>query len=61
MTAEHLSKMHGFEYLKAYSTITINEQLESFYEASENPKILEIFTPSVENDLVLKNYFKYIQ
>ena len=61
LTAEHLSKMHGFEYQKAYSTITINEQLESFYETSENPKILEIFTPSVENDLVLKNYFKYIQ
>ncbi|MDG1698138.1 MAG: 2-succinyl-5-enolpyruvyl-6-hydroxy-3-cyclohexene-1-carboxylic-acid synthase [Polaribacter sp.] len=61
LTAEHLSKMHGFEYHKAYSTTTIKEQLESFYKASVNPKILEIFTPSVENDLLLKNYFKYIQ
>ena len=61
LTAEHLSKMHGFEYQKAYSTATIKEQLDGFYEVSEKPKILEIFTPSAENDLILKNYFKYIQ
>jgi 2-succinyl-5-enolpyruvyl-6-hydroxy-3-cyclohexene-1-carboxylate synthase len=61
LTAEHLSKMHGFEYQKAYSIPTIKEQLDGFYEVSEKPKILEIFTPSPENDLILKNYFKYIQ
>lgn len=61
LTAEHLSKMYGFEYQKAYSIATINEQLDGFYEVSEKPKILEIFTPSAENDLTLKTYFKYIQ
>ncbi len=61
LTAEHLSKMYGFEYQKAYSIPTIKEQLDGFYEVSEKPKILEIFTPSAENDLILKNYFKYIQ
>jgi len=61
LTAEHLSKMYGFEYQKAFSTRTTKEQLADFYKVSEKPKILEIFTPSLENDLVLKTYFKYIQ
>jgi 2-succinyl-5-enolpyruvyl-6-hydroxy-3-cyclohexene-1-carboxylate synthase len=61
LTAEHLSTMHGFEYQKAFSTETLQEQLKGFYNASEQPKIIEIFTSSEENDLVLKEYFKYIQ
>ena len=61
LTAEHLCKMYNLEYLKADSTLTVNEQLIGFYETSEKPKILEIFTPSEENDLILKEYFKYIQ
>lgn len=61
LTAEHLSKMYGFEYLKAYSTETVEEQLIGFYDESEQPKILEIFTPSLENDSILKDYFKFIK
>ncbi|MCL7754322.1 2-succinyl-5-enolpyruvyl-6-hydroxy-3-cyclohexene-1-carboxylic-acid synthase [Polaribacter sp. Z022] len=61
LTAEHLCKMYGFKYLKAYTTETVKKQLEGFYEASEKPKILEIFTPSDDNDLILTSYFKYIQ
>ncbi|MEE9408535.1 MAG: 2-succinyl-5-enolpyruvyl-6-hydroxy-3-cyclohexene-1-carboxylic-acid synthase [Polaribacter sp.] len=61
LTAEHLCKMYELDYLKANSTETVREQLEGFYETSEKPKILEIFTPSEENDLILKEYFKYIQ
>ena len=61
LTAEHLCKMYNFDYLKADSTTTVTKELEGFYEKSEKPKILEIFTPSEENDLILKEYFKYIQ
>ena len=62
LTAEHLCKMYGFEYRKAHSTATVKEQLKGFYETdTKKPKILEIFTPSAENDVVLKEYFKYIQ
>ena len=61
LTAEHLCKMYEFDYLKADSTATVTIQLQGFYETSEKPKILEIFTPSEENDLILKEYFKYIQ
>ena len=61
LTAEHLCKMYGLDYLEAKSTETVTTQLKGFYETSEKPKILEIFTPSEENDLILKEYFKYIQ
>jgi 2-succinyl-5-enolpyruvyl-6-hydroxy-3-cyclohexene-1-carboxylate synthase len=61
LTAEHLSKMHQFGYQKAYSTETVAKELEGFFETSKKPKILEIFTPSAENDLILKTYFKQIQ
>ena len=61
LTAEYLCKMHDFEYKKAFSTESVDEQLKGFYETSEKPKILEIFTPSEENDLILTAYFKYIQ
>nr|WP_262904415.1 2-succinyl-5-enolpyruvyl-6-hydroxy-3-cyclohexene-1-carboxylic-acid synthase [Polaribacter porphyrae] len=61
LTAEYLCKMHGFDYLQAQSTETVEEKLNGFFETSEKPKILEIFTPSLENDTVLKDYFKYIK
>jgi 2-succinyl-5-enolpyruvyl-6-hydroxy-3-cyclohexene-1-carboxylate synthase len=61
LTAEHLCKMFEFEYVSATSTEELNDQLEGFYNASEKPKILEIFTPSDENSLILKEYFKYIE
>jgi len=61
LTAEHLCKMHNFEYQKAFSTISVQEELKHFYKESNQPKILEIFTPSLENDKVLKEYFKYIK
>ena len=61
LTAENLSKMHGFEYQVAATTESVQNELERFYEPSEKPKILEIFTPSAKNDLVLTAYFKYIK
>jgi 2-succinyl-5-enolpyruvyl-6-hydroxy-3-cyclohexene-1-carboxylate synthase len=61
LTAEHLCKMYGFDYLKADTTKGVQEHLQDFYETSEKPKILEIFTPSEENNLILKEYFKYIK
>ena len=61
LTAEHLAKTYGFEYRKAYSTETVDDSLNGFFDASEKPKILEIFTPSQENDRILKSYFKHLE
>lgn len=57
-TAEHLAKMYGFEYLKATDVESTKKELTHFYEKSEQPKILEVFTPSISNDEVLKTYFE---
>lgn len=61
LTAEHLCKMYEFEYQKAFSSEMVAKELTSFFEASNQPKILEIFTPSGENDKILKEYFNFIK
>ena len=61
LTAKNLCKMHGFEYHVAATTENIDKELLGFYAPSEKPKILEIFTPSAKNNIVLTAYFKYIK
>lgn len=61
LTAEHLAKMYGFEYLKVFTSEGVEEELKGFYNKSNQPKILEIFTPSSKNDGILKEYFKFIK
>ncbi|WP_417786248.1 2-succinyl-5-enolpyruvyl-6-hydroxy-3-cyclohexene-1-carboxylic-acid synthase [Tenacibaculum sp.] len=58
LTAEHLSKMYGFEYVQTKDLKSLQNSLISFYEESNQPKIMEVFTPKEINDVVLKNYFK---
>jgi len=61
LTAEHLSTMFGFEYSTAYNLNSLEKEVVSFYEKSDKPKILEIFTPSDQNDLVLKAYINNLK
>ncbi len=58
LTAEHLSKMYGFEYSTADSAKSLEQELVAFYNNDRQPKILEVFTPSDVNDQVLKTYFE---
>ena len=58
LTAEHLAKMYGFDYIVATDVESIEKGLATFYEESKQPKILEVFTPSDYNDEVLKTYFE---
>jgi len=58
LTAEHLAKMYGFDYLASADESSLKENLESFYANNSNPAILEIFTPTFENDKILNDYFK---
>ena len=60
LTAEHLAAMFGFEYLVATNANELQNALESFYTTSEKPKILEVFTPRLENDQILLEYFDFI-
>ncbi|KRD57623.1 2-succinyl-5-enolpyruvyl-6-hydroxy-3-cyclohexene-1-carboxylate synthase [Flavobacterium sp. Root935] len=58
LTAEHLAKMYNCNYFKANDLESLNSSLEILYNANDAPGILEIFTPTTENDIILKQYFK---
>jgi 2-succinyl-5-enolpyruvyl-6-hydroxy-3-cyclohexene-1-carboxylate synthase len=57
-TAEHLAKMYGFDYSIASNEASLESSLLALYTQNETPSILEIFTPTRDNDSVLLNYFK---
>ena len=58
LTAEHLAKMYGFSYQKAADETGLKTELNTFMQIGEQPKILEVFTPMLENDKILLQYFK---
>ncbi len=58
LTAEHLAKMYGFEYHTATDETTLKSGLSAVMDTDDKPQLLEIFTPTVENDKILKQYFK---
>ena len=61
LTAMQLCEMYKIEYSTANNLNELNVSLPDFYTESEHPKLLEVFTPSQENDTVLKEYFKAIK
>jgi len=58
LTAEHLAKMYHCNYFTATDLDSLNNSVELLYNTNDAPAILEIFTPTRENDAVLKQYFK---
>lgn len=58
MDASHLCKMYNIDYYQTSDEVTLNKILEQFYGQSNQPKLLEIFTPQTLNAEVLKGYFK---
>lgn len=60
-TAEHICSMFGFKYSFANDELSLNIELNSLFEISEKPRLLEIFTPSNVNDKILLDYFTFIK
>lgn len=60
LNAKPVCDLYGFEYTAASSSEEIEKQLNVFFNPSEKPKVLEIFTPRKVNDEVLLNYFTAI-
>lgn len=58
LTAEHLAKMYEFEYLTASNETTLEYGLETMFAQNVKPVLLEVFTPTLENDKVLLQYFR---
>ncbi|AWA31478.1 2-succinyl-5-enolpyruvyl-6-hydroxy-3-cyclohexene-1-carboxylic-acid synthase [Flavobacterium magnum] len=58
LTAEHLAKMFGLNYLSANDENTLEVGLSALFASDERPAILEVFTPTSVNDGVLLQYFR---
>jgi len=56
-TAEHLANMYGYKYTSCNNLQDLI-QIKPFFDSNER-EIIEIFTPTKINDLVLKDYFKF--
>ncbi len=61
--AEHICKAFGVHYSHAQSIQEVENNMEHFYEQSEDrmPKLIEITTPSELNPIVLKDFFNTIR
>jgi 2-succinyl-5-enolpyruvyl-6-hydroxy-3-cyclohexene-1-carboxylate synthase len=58
LTAEHLAKMYGFDYAIASDESSLEKGIKNLYSNNNKPFILEVFTPTRENDKVLLQFFK---
>lgn len=61
LTAKQLCSMYGFGYETASNENELNLVLNGFYSESKQPRLLEVFTPSTNNDETLLKYFDYIK
>ena len=50
LTAEHLAKMYGFNYSIASDENSLEKALTNLFGQNDQPAILEVFTPTREND-----------
>ena len=58
LTAEHLAKMYKINYFTANDVASLEEGIKNLYSNNDAAGILEVFTPTLENDVILKQYFK---
>ncbi len=61
LKAKPLCELYNFEYSEANSEVTLKESLNGFFDSSQKPKLLEIFTPRKLNDEVLLEYFNFMK
>ncbi len=61
MKAKPLCELYNIEYSEADSEETLQNSLTGFFEKSDRPKLLEIFTPRKLNDEVLLEYFNFMK
>jgi 2-succinyl-5-enolpyruvyl-6-hydroxy-3-cyclohexene-1-carboxylate synthase len=60
LSARSLCTMYGLNYTEAKDEQSLHKELESFYEVSDEPKLLEIITPRLLNNKILMDYFHFI-
>jgi len=53
-----LAKMFEFDYNIASNETNLKTGLENLFKQNEKPSLLEVFTPTLQNDKILLDYFK---
>ncbi len=61
LTAEHLCKMYQLEYNSVLNSKELTLALKGFYQDSDKPKVLEVFTDKEVNETILKEYFNFLK
>jgi len=61
LTASQLCEMYNLEYLSVSNEDSLKASLETFFNSSTRPRVLEIATPSTKNDEILLKYFSSIK
>ncbi|WP_026915669.1 2-succinyl-5-enolpyruvyl-6-hydroxy-3-cyclohexene-1-carboxylic-acid synthase [Christiangramia portivictoriae] len=61
LQAKPICELYGFGYSKASNEQEIAQELQNFFNISDKPKLLEIFTPRKMNDRVLLEYFSFMK
>jgi len=61
LSAQQLCNMYHFDYATASNETQLKNKLKGFYSESDQPRLLEIFTPRTSNDEVLLNYFDFLK
>ena len=60
LTAEHLAKMYSFDYHFASTEKSLEVQMNTILNQNDKPCLLEVFTPTLENDKILLDYFNHL-
>lgn len=61
LTAKHLCAMHEIAYITVNDLEDLSKAVASFFENDGGPKLMEIMTPRLANDNILKSYFKALK
>ncbi|KEZ93172.1 2-succinyl-5-enolpyruvyl-6-hydroxy-3-cyclohexene-1-carboxylic-acid synthase [Nonlabens ulvanivorans] len=61
LDASHLCKMYDINYHRVDGEDAFAKAYEKFLNDNSKPQLLEIFTPRLENDTVLLDYFKFLK
>ena len=61
LVAKQLCEMFHIEYATSKSDEELELSLNTFYDKSHQPKLLEIITPRTMNDEILLDYFNFIR
>ena len=60
-TAGHLAKHFDFDYILVNALNDLENALDSFFNHSSKPKLLEVITDPQNNEAIILNYFKALQ